>query len=168
MIEIIVGIIVLILAIIGIAKLASGRGGGGGGKLGIDDVVIMASNSEKALAQAIYSKNPEQLKQALTYLQSVAGTSKQAISALYQQSRSTKERIGAAAEKLNAPIQDKIDYLQALLEIYEVAGLATDKYKRGSIGAEQFRQYVAGEIRAQKEGFNRRYKLRHAWKPEMA
>ena len=167
MIEIIVGIIVLILAIIGIAKLASGRGGGGGGKLGIDDVVIMASNSEKALAQAIYSKNPEQLKQALTYLQSVAGTSKQAISALYQQSRSTKERIGAAAEKLNAPIQDKIDYLQALLEIYEVTGLASDKYKRKAISAEQFRQYVAGEIKAQKEGFNRRYNLRRAT-PSMA
>ena len=167
MIEIIAGVIVLILAIIGIAKLATGRGGGGG-KLEIDDVVTMASNSEKALAQAIYSNNPEQLQKALAYLRNVAGTSKQAISALYQKSKITRERVDSAVEKYNIPIQDKIDHLQGLLEIYEVAGLATNKYRSKNIDAEQFRLYIAGEIKAQKEGFKRRYALRHAGMSEMA
>lgn len=156
-VEIIAGVIVLILAIIGIAKLAQRRSGGGG-SVDIEGVMKMASNSKKALAQALY--NPEKMGAAFEYLQKTAAVSKRAIRALARQGRITRGRVDAAMARYNLPREDAMDYLDSLLEIYNVAGLAATQYKRGHINAEEFRNYVAGEMKRQEAALKSHYALR--------
>jgi hypothetical protein len=159
-IEIILGVVVLILAIIGIAKLASGRGGGGGGSANVDDVVKMASNAEKALANSLY--NPEKFEESLKYMARVTEMSRGTIRALSQETRITRGKVDAAMEKYELPRQDKIEYLDALGEIYHVAGTAAAKYKNKIIDRERLLSEIGSELKAQREAFNRHYKLRHA------
>lgn len=158
MIEIIAGVIVLILAIIGIAKLAQRRGGGGG-SVDIEGVMRMASNSKKALAQALY--DPEKLGAAMEYLQKAAAVSKRTMGALSQKMRMHRTEVDATMARKYLPGEDAMDYLDGLLEIYRVAGLASRQYKRGNITPGQFRNYVTGEIKEQEEAFKRHYALRH-------
>ena len=159
-VEIVAGVIVLILAIIGIAKLAARRGGGGGG-VDIDSAMKMASNSKRALIDALY-KHPEKMGDALEYLQKTAAVSKRAMGALSQKMRTTRAKVDAAMLRKYLPGQDAMDYFDNLLEITEVTSLAAAQYRRGNITGEQARNYIAAELKEQEASFKRHYALRHA------
>jgi len=159
MIEIIAGVVVLILAIIGIAKLVQGRGGGGG-SVDIDGVMKMASTSKRGLAQALY--NPEKMDAALEYLQKTAEVSKRAMGALSQKMRMHRAKVDAAMAQKYLPGQDAMDYLDGVLELNQVASLVSRQYRVRNISSEQARNYMAAEIKAQDDSFKRHYALRHA------
>ena len=156
MIEIILGIIVLILAIIGIAKLAQRRGGG---SVNINDIVSMASNSKRELVNALY-KDPEKILEAMQYLQETAKASKGALSVIYKQSQITREKVDAAARKYTAPMQNAAEYLDDIPAIANTASAAYAALRAGKIDFEQFRSYVLGEVKDQNSINIRHYKLR--------
>lgn len=160
MIEIIVGIIVLILAIIGIAKLASGRRGGSE-SLDINGAVSMASNSKRALLTVLY-KDPTRIAETLPYLQKAAQTSKGAISAIYKQTGATREKVDAAVQRRVAPGLDAADYLDDIPALANTATTVSRLYEAGKINLEQVKAYVLGEVKAQNDINKIHYALRHA------
>jgi hypothetical protein len=163
MIEIIIGIIVLILAIIGIAKLASGRGGGGGGResLNPEEVVQTVSAWKKTLLRGLYG-DPESLRDAMKYAPSVAGAAKNAVSAIYRQGQITREKVDAAVQKRLSPMQNAAEYLDDIPAIANTMSRAYELRRAGRIDDEQFKTYVLGEIRDQNSINLRHYKLRQA------
>jgi hypothetical protein len=159
MIEIIAGIIVLILAIIGIAKLAQRRGGGGGGG-DIDTVVKMAENSIGYLEHAL--KNPEHLYEAMQSLQYAAKVGKDGIKSLSSKMHQTRGRVDAALAKYNVPTQDKLTLLYTLMELQNFAAEARGKYQRKELNPEQFLNYLKGKVNREREDLKETYRMRHS------
>jgi len=158
MIEIIVGIVVLILAIIGIAQLSRGRGGGS--SVNVEGAVAAASTWKKALKQALY--DPEKLPTVLKYMGQTASMSKGALSALYKETQLTRRKVDAAFEKYALPRQDAIDYLDDIPALANTVGLAYDRLRKNAITLDQFRAYVASELSDLEKMSKRHYALRHA------
>jgi hypothetical protein len=157
MIEIIAGVIVLILAIIGIAKLVQGRGGGGGGS---KDIMKMAANSENLLEYAL--KQPEHLYEAVQYLQQAARAAKGQVRALSNKLQMTRGKVDTAMAKHNLPYEDQISLLYSLMELSNFTGTAAAKYRRGELKEEQFLNYVREKLETERRDFKLSYKMRHA------
>jgi hypothetical protein len=113
------------------------------------------------LLNALY-KDPSKIPEALQYMQEAAKISKGTLRTLYKGTQATREKVDAALEQRELPAKDRIDYLDGLLEVSEVARMAIQKYKDGGISPEQLRSYIAKEIEEQRTSFKRHYALRHA------
>ncbi len=158
MIEIIVGIIVLVLAIIGIAQLS--RGKDSKSSVNVESAVQTASVWKRALKQALY--DPEKLPAVLKYMGQTTAVSKKALSALYQEQKIMRGKVDAAVEKYSLPRQDTMDYLDDIPALANTVSLAYDQLRRGRITLEQFRTYVANDVKDLENMSKRHYALRHA------
>ena len=157
-IEIIIGIVVLILVIVGIAQLR--RKGGSRGPVDIEGVIKMTSDSKKAFLQALY-KNPEEIEIAIENMDRAGATAKEALSALYGHGKITRAQVDAISKKYQNPISDKIDYLKSVLDTNEIIRLAAYQYQRRKIDFPEFQAYVKGAIKTEEDSFKLKYTLRH-------
>jgi len=158
-VEIIIGIVVLILVIVGVAQLRRRRGSSRG-PVDIEGAIKMTSDSKKAFLQALY-KNPEEIEIAIENMDRAGTTAKEALSALYQHGKITRAQVDAISKKYQNPISDRIDYLKSVLDTNEIIRLAAYQYQRRKIDFPEFQAYVKGAIKTEEDSFKLKYTLRH-------
>jgi hypothetical protein len=160
MIEIIAGAIVLILAIIGIAKLVKGRGGGGGGGTYQDMISL-----EKAVMEGLEKgfKNPSALYAAIQNAFGASGQARNASATIGKRLQIYGEKVDAAVAYSKQPLEDQISAAYGIQDIARFARKAIAKYRRGEIKTpEEFIDFLKNRVEIEKAEFQSDYKLGHA------
>lgn len=148
MIEIVIGIVVLILVIVGVAQLKKKP-------VDIKDALKQASTWEKTLYEAF--NNPEKLADLSKYGRTTAELANQGKSAIHGQIKILREKYDVAETQA----LDYADFLDMFPELIRTFGLAYNRLRRGDIDFPDFKRSMLKKKYHLKGSTGVDYELRH-------